>query len=160
MTGSAFQRWTLWWHVFSVEKGGGLEEGGLEIHFGGGDADFFRCFFCVFSSSVSGGSFFLVLFSFLGAFGCRRGVIFGHCWLKKRFFHEKVAPSFLHTFTAFWLDFEGLGPSGGFKKQEKTAPGKSCFFGLKRKVPKSVFYDFRVSFGVDFGALGRPKMVH
>ena len=70
-----------------------------------------------------------------------------------------MAPSFLHTFTAFWLDFEGLGPPGGFKKQEKTAPGKSCFFGLKRKVPKSVFYDFRVSFGVDFGALGRPKMV-
>ena len=64
----------------------------------------------------------------------------------------------MHTIIAFCLDFEGLGPSGGFKKQEKTAPGKSCFFGLKRKVPKSVFYDFRVSFGVDFGALGRPKM--
>ena len=64
----------------------------------------------------------------------------------------------MHTFTAFWLDFEGLGPLGGFKKQEKTAPGKSCFFGLKSKVPKSVFYDFRVSFGSHFGALGRPKM--
>ena len=70
-----------------------------------------------------------------------------------------MAPSFLHTLTAFWLDFEGLGPSGGFKKQEKTAPGKSCFFGLKRKVPKSAFYDFRASLGVHFGVLGRPKMV-
>jgi len=69
-----------------------------------------------------------------------------------------VAPSFLHTFIAFWLDFEGLGPPGGFKKQEKTTPGKSCFFALKRKVPKSVFFDFWVSFGVDFGAPGRPKM--
>ena len=76
------------------------------------------------------------------------------------FFMKKVPPSFLHTLTAFWLDFEGLGPPGGFKKQEKTAPGKSCFFGLKRKVPKSVFYDFRVSFGIHFGGLGRPKMVH
>ena len=69
-----------------------------------------------------------------------------------------MAPSFLHTFTAFWLDFEGLGPPGGFKKQEKTTPGKSCFFGLKRNVPKSVFFDFWVSFGVDFGGPGRPKM--
>ena len=59
----------------------------------------------------------------------------------------------------FWLDFEGLGPPGDFKKQEKTAPGKSCFFGLKRKVPKLAFYDFRASFGVHFGGLGRPKMV-
>ena len=111
----------------------------------------------VFFSSVSGVSFFS-FFEFSVGFGGPKG---GHCWtffVKKN--HEKVAPSFLHTLTAFWLDFEGLGPSGGFKKQEKTAPGKSCFFGLKRKVPKSVFYDFRVSFGVDFGALGRPKMVH
>ena len=91
-------------------------------------------------------------------FGGPKGGQFSTFFVKKLFFHEKVAPSFLHTFTAFWLDFEGLEPSGGFKKQEKTAPGKSWFFGLKRKVPKSVFYDFRVSFGVDFGALGRPKM--
>ena len=63
------------------------------------------------------------------------GVFFGHFWLKKRFFYEKVAPSFLHTFPAFWLDFEGLGPPGGSKKQEKTAPGKSCFFWLEKKGP-------------------------
>ena len=77
---------------------------------------------------------------------------------KKQFFHEKGAPTFLHTIALFWLDFKGLGHPGGLKKREKTAPGKSCFFGLKRKVPKSVFYYFRVSFGVDFGASGRPKI--
>ena len=92
--------------------------------------------------------------------GVPQEVIFGHFFVKKkRFFHKKVAPSFLHTFMAFLLDFEGLGPSGDFKKQEQTAPGKSCFCGLKRKVPKSVFFYFWVSFGVDFGAPGRPKMV-
>ena len=40
MTGSAFQRWTLWWRVFSVEKGGGLEEGGLEGQLEGRDENF------------------------------------------------------------------------------------------------------------------------
>ena len=32
-------RWTLWWHVFLVEKGGGLEQGGLEIDPDGAEAD-------------------------------------------------------------------------------------------------------------------------
>ena len=107
----------------------------------------------VFFSSVSGGSFFS-FFEFSVGFGGPKGGHFLTFFVKKRFFHEKVPPSFLHTLTAFWLDFEGLGPPGGFKKQEKTTPGKSCFFGLKRKVPKSVFYDFRVSFGIHFGGLG------
>ena len=35
------------------------------------------------------------------------------------FCSEKAEPSFLHTFTAFWLDRQGLGPLGGFKKREK-----------------------------------------
>ena len=102
---------------------------------------------------------FSVFLSFRWVSGVPKEVVFGHFLQKKQFFHEKAAPSFLHTIPAFWLDFEGLGAPGGFKKQEKTAPGKSCFFGLKRKVPKSVFYDFRVSFGIHFGGLGRPKMV-
>ena len=66
--------------------------------------------------------------------------MFDGCLLKKRFFHGKVAPSFSHTITAFWLDFEGLGRPGKLKNREKTAPGRSCFFGLKRKVNKFVFF--------------------
>ena len=116
------------------------------------------CFECFFSAPFLEAPF-LVFLSFRWVLGVPREVIFGHFELKKQIFHEKVAPSFLHTITVFLLDFEGVGPPGGFKKQEKTAPGKSCFFGLKRKVPKSVFYDFRVSFGIHFGGLGRPKMV-
>ena len=90
---------------------------------------------------------------FLGAFGGPRGVILGTICKNKCYLREKVAPSFLHTIIAFWLDVEGLGPPGEFKKREKTTPGKSCFFGLKRKVPKSVFHDSRVILGVHFGAL-------
>ena len=40
MTGSALQRWTLQWRVFSVAKGRGLEEGGLQVEPDGRDADF------------------------------------------------------------------------------------------------------------------------
>ena len=68
-----------------------------------------------------------------------------------------MPPSFLHTLTAFWLDFEGLGPSGGFKKQEKTAPGKSCFFGLKRKVPNLFFMILGSVLGSILELLGDPK---
>ena len=38
---------------------------------------------------------------------------------KIRFFCEKLGPSFLHTLTAFWLDFQGPGPPGESKKIEK-----------------------------------------
>ena len=70
---------------------------------------------------------FSAFFMFLGSFeGPRRD----HCWTffgKKRFFHENVAPSFSHTFKAFWLDFEGLGPPGGFN-EKKQHLGNHVFF--------------------------------
>ena len=40
---------------------------------------------------------------------------------------EKGGPLFLHTFTVFWLGFEGLGLPGGRKKREKTPSEKSLF---------------------------------
>ena len=61
-----------------------------------------------------------------------------------------MGPSFLHTFIAFWLDFQGLGLPGGFKKQEKTAPGKSCFWEFVWKAPQIIFLLFLVDFGVPF----------
>ena len=42
MTGSALQRWTLWWHEKSYEKGGGLEEGGRRAPKDRRDADYAR----------------------------------------------------------------------------------------------------------------------
>ena len=50
-----------------------------------------------------------------------REVIFGTFLDKIEVFGEKVGPSFLHTLTAFWLDFQGPGPPGRLKKREKTA---------------------------------------
>ena len=47
----------------------------------------------------------------------------------------------------------------GGSKNKKTAYGQSCFFGLTRKVPKFVYYDFRVIWGVHFGALERPEFI-
>ena len=61
---------------YSVEKGGGLEEGGLEIHPERRDADsffmFFRCRFLVCFRE----SFFPVFFEFLSVLGGPRGVMF------------------------------------------------------------------------------------
>ena len=65
---------------------------------------------------------------------------------------EKGGPLFLHTLTAFWLDFEGLGPPGGLKKQEKTAPKKSEFFRCEKKATQTVFSDFGFLFGVILGS--------
>ena len=62
---------------FFNEKGGGLEEGGLEIAPGRRLADSFCVFvLSVFFSSVSGGSFFS-FFEFSVGFGGPKG---GHFW--------------------------------------------------------------------------------
>ena len=82
-----------------------------------------------------------------------REVIFGTFLDKIEVFGEKVGPSFLHTFTAFWLDFQGPGPPGESKKREKTASENQSFFELKKRAPKTVFSDFRLHFEVIFGAL-------
>ena len=50
-----------------------------------------------------------------------REVIFGTFLDKIQIFGEKVGPSFLHTLTVFWLDFQGPGPPGRLKKREKRA---------------------------------------
>ena len=72
---------------------------------------------------------------------------------KIQIFCEKLGPSFLHTLTAFWLDFQGPGPPGRLKKKENTASGNLPFFELKKKAPKTVFSDFRLLFEVIFGVL-------
>ena len=80
--------------------------------------------------------FFLVFWCFYDVFGVPRGVIFSTFVAKNQFVCEKVGPSFLHTITAFWLDFQGLGPPGGFKKREKTTSKNDHFF----EVDKNCFF--------------------
>ena len=57
----------------------------------------------VLFSSVSGGSFFS-FFEFSVVQGSPRGGRVLIFLVKEQFVHEKVAPLFLHTFIAFWLD--------------------------------------------------------
>ena len=78
---------------------------------------FFRCVFLgCFRESL-----FFVFLRFCEVLGVPREVIFGTFLDKIRFFGEKVGPSFLHTLTTFWLDFQGPGPPGESKKRETTA---------------------------------------
>ena len=65
----------------------------------------------------------MVVLRFCEVLRVPREVIFGTILDKIQVFGEKVGPSFLHTFTAFWLDFQGPGPPGESKKREKTASG-------------------------------------
>ena len=64
---------------------------------------------------------FLALLQFLGV---PRGSFLGSFSRKVPLyasFLEKVGPSFLHTFTTFWFDVEGLGHPQGADKQEKNS---------------------------------------
>ena len=108
---------------------------------------FSKCFFRSFLAGPFSG-FVTVLWGFEGL-----EVIFGLILDKLEVFGEKVGPSFLHTFTAFWLDFQGPGPPGESKKREQTASESWSFFELKKRAPKTVFSDFRLHFEVIFSAL-------
>jgi hypothetical protein len=127
MTGSAFTAMDVVVACFSVEKGGGLEEGGLEIDPDRRDADFVLGVFFVFCLAPFLEAPFSRFFSFLGAFWIPRVVIFGAFTQRNCIIRKNGHPRFLHTFIAFWLDFQGLGPPGWLQKREKTAPRKSCF---------------------------------
>ena len=61
----------------------------------------------------------MVFLRFCEVFRVPRDVIFSTILDKIEVFGEKVGPSFLHTLTAFWLDFQGPGLPGESKKREK-----------------------------------------
>ena len=77
-------------------------------------------FRCVFSGRFWKG-LFLVFLWFREVLRVPRGVILATFLEKIEIFGEKLGPSFLHTFTTFWLDFQGPAPPGDSKKREKTA---------------------------------------
>ena len=102
-------------------------------------ADFcFSVFFVFFSApflEAPFSVFFLIFESFRGPWG-------GHF---STFLHTKTVFSwkggtlvFAHPYSVL-ARFWGSGTSWGVKKREKTAPGKACFFELKRKVSEFVF---------------------
>ena len=104
-----------------------MEEGGLEVDPDRRDADFCLGVLFVFFSAPFLEAPFSVFFRFWEFFWVPRGVIFGAFFVKNCILRKSGHPMFLHTLTTFWLDFQGLGPPGWLQKQEKTAPGKSCF---------------------------------
>jgi hypothetical protein len=81
---------------------------------------FSMVFRCVFSGRFWKG-LFLVFLWFREVLRVPREVILATFLDKIKIFCEKLGPSFLHTLTAFWLDFQGPGPPGESKKREKTA---------------------------------------
>ena len=101
--------------------GGSLRGGGCRAAPDTKLADLFSMFFrCVFSGRFWKG-LLLVFLWFREVLRVPREVILATFLDKIRFFGEKLGPSFLHTLTAFWLDFQGPGPPGESKKREKTA---------------------------------------
>ena len=55
------------------------------------------------------------------------------------FCSEKAEPSFLHTITAFWLDFQAVGLPKIAKKRKKGSLKIIGFLGCKKIPAKSVF---------------------
>ncbi len=82
---------------------------------------YFQCFFGVLFLGCFWKGLFLFFLRFCEVLRVLREVIFGTILDKIEVFGEKVGPSFLHTLTAFWLDFQAPGPPGESKKREKTA---------------------------------------
>ena len=141
MTGSARslrRRWTLHSHQKLIKKGGGLGEEGRGIGPDRGAGGFiFNVFSVLFLGLVPDGVFH-VFFSFYELLGSQEEAKSRHFLRKDTVFCEKVAPSFLLTIIAFWLDFEGLGPPGGLKNQKKQLPKNQRFFDVK-KTTQSVY---------------------
>ena len=67
------------------------------------------------------------------------GIIFVPFFDILRFCREKVEPSFLHTFTAFWLDFQAVGLPKIAKKRKKGSLKIIGFLGCKKVPAKSIF---------------------
>ena len=84
---------------------------------------YYQWFFCSVFLGCFRKGFFLVFLGFCEFLRVPREVIFGRFLDKIEVLAEMVGPLFLHTLTAFWLDFQGPGPPGESKKREKTASG-------------------------------------
>ena len=85
-------------------------------------------------------------------------VLFWSSFWKIQFFPQKRRATFFAYSTAFWLDFQGLGASKTWKKQQKRCLGNHGFLREWKSAPELGFSSFFVIFGLHFGAPGRPKI--
>ena len=90
----------------------------------------FSCFFGIVFWFVFGKRLFPVFVEFLSVLGGPGIIIFVPFFDILQFCHEKVEPSFLHTITTFWLDFQAVGLLKIAKKQKKRLSENHWLFGL------------------------------
>ena len=137
--------------------GRGLGEGSRDILSERGSADFFlHVFRCLFLSAFSEGRQ-NEIFQFSFVFGSLEGSFFSAFLALLPFSCENGDPSFLHTLTAFWLDFQGLGPPRMLKTRKTWLLEKPRFLGFRKTGPKAVFRAFDVFLGSVLELLGDPK---
>ena len=97
------------------------------------------------------------IFQFSFVSGSLEGLLFSDFFALLQFSSENSDPSFLHTLTAFWLDFQGLGPPRMLKMSKKGLLEKHRFLGFRKTGPKAVFLVFDVFLGSVLELPGDPK---
>ena len=110
-----------------------------------------RFFACVFKGRQH------EIFQFSCVFGSLGGGLFGAFFVFVLFSCENGHPPFLHTFTVFWLDFQGLGPPRIPKTRKKVLLKKHPFLGFTKMGSESVFFDLCVFLGFVLEVLDDPK---
>ena len=96
-------------------------------------------------------------FSFPSVFGSLEGLFFGAFLELVQFSCGNGDHPFLHTLTAFWLDFQGLGPPRIPKTRKKGLLKKHPFLGFIKMGSEAVFLDFLRFLGSVLEVLGDPK---
>ena len=124
---------TLWKREEVWRRGGSAPtlSGGMRIPF--------SCFFGIVFWFVFGKRLFPVVVEFLSVLGGPGIIIFVPFFDILQFWHEKVGPSFLHTITVFWLDFQALGPPKIVRKRKKGSLEIIGSLGCPKIRVKSVF---------------------
>ena len=96
-------------------------------------------------------------FSFPSVLGSLGGVCFDAFLELLQFSRENGELPFLHTFTMFWLDFQGLGPPRIPKTRKKGLLKKHPFLGFIKMGSEAVFLDLFVFLGSVLEVLDDPK---
>ena len=117
---------------------------------------FFSFCGCLFSRAFSAGRQHEI-FQFSCVCGSLEGGLFGAFLVFVPFSCENGDPSFLHTITAFWLDFQGLGPPRITKTRKKGLLKKHPFLGFIKMDSEAVFIDFFVFSGSVLEVLDDPE---
>ena len=99
----------------------------------------------------------MLCFSFPSVLGSLEGLFFRAFLELLQFSCGNGELPFLHTLTAFWLDFQGLGPPRIPKTRKKGLLKKHPFLGFIKMGSEAVFLDFFVFLGSVLEVLGDPK---